>query len=97
METDESEIYMLRPEADADEGDDGWVNPEPAEDVVLEAVGATVDADPGEFDPLGEYVDTAKLAAVLDADADAERIEFTIEGHDVMVDADGNVDVELDG
>ena len=84
--------YMIRHASD--QGDDGWVSPEPADEVITDAVSTAGDVDPGDVDDLSSYVDVTALAAVLDGDDD--EISFTVEGHDVLVTSDGEIDVTVE-
>ena len=94
MGANDGEVYILRPDEEGDTDDEeAWVSPQPASRVVLEAVANAVDGDVDDFDDLDAYVNLDELAAVFD-DEDAEEISFSIEGHDVTVDAAGDVTVD---
>jgi len=77
------------------ESDDGeWVNPQPAEEVVTELVTEATDLSDDDIDDLDTYVDREELAVHLDGNP-SEPFTFTVEGHEVVVDRDGTVDVDL--
>ncbi|MBX0295494.1 HalOD1 output domain-containing protein [Haloarcula nitratireducens] len=92
MNSDEGTVYMIRGRA-ADEGGDEWVSPEPADDVITDAVVDATDRTAGEIDAIETYVDADELRAVL-GDGDSETITFDVAGHDVTVTADGEVTVD---
>jgi hypothetical protein len=94
MSANDGEVYILRPDEEGDSDDEeAWVSPQPASRVVLEAVAEAVDGDVDDFDDLDAYVDLDDLAAVFD-DEDVDDITFSVEDHDVTVDATGDVDVD---
>ncbi|SDG18511.1 HalOD1 output domain-containing protein [Halorientalis regularis] len=94
MGANDGEVYILRPDEEGDTDDEeAWVSPQPASRVVLEAVADAVDSDVDDFDDLDTYVDLDDLAAVFD-DEDVDDITFSVEDHDVTVDATGDVTVE---
>jgi|APHM01.1.fsa_nt_gi hypothetical protein len=96
MSTNDGEVYILRPGEEGDiDDEEGWVSPQPASVVVLEAVAEVVDDDVADFDDLGTYVDLEDLAAVFD-DGDVDDITFSVKDYDVTVDATGSVDVDVD-
>ncbi|MBX0322842.1 hypothetical protein EGH21_07335 [Halomicroarcula sp. F13] len=91
MKSDDGTVYMIRGGA-AGEGSDEWVSPEPAADVIVDAVVAATDLDRDDVDAIESYVDAADLRAVV-GDGDRERISFEVAGHEVTVTADGDVTV----
>ena len=94
MGANDGEVYILQPDEEGDTDDEeAWVSPQPASRVVLEAVAEAVDADLDDFDDLDAYVDLDDLAAVFD-DEDVDDITFSVEDHDVTVDATGDVTVD---
>ena len=94
MGANDGEVYILRSDEEGDTDDEeAWVSPQPASRIVLEAVAEAVDGDVDDFDDLGSYVDLDDLAAVFDDD-DVEEISFSVEDHDVTVDAAGDVTVD---
>lgn len=92
MSPNEGTPYVIR--HSSDQGDDEWVSPEPADEVVIDAVVAAGDLEPDDVDDLSSYVDVSSLAAVLDGEDD--EITFTVEGHEVLVTSDGSVDVTVE-
>jgi len=96
MGAEEGEVYILRPDenADVDEDQKAWVTPQPASEVILAEVGTEVDEDPEEFSDLEEYVNLDDLAAVFDGDEpDEESITFDVEEHEVTVHKSGDIHV----
>lgn len=91
MSSNEKSPYMIRHPGDV--GDDEWVSPEPADEVITDDVVAAGDLEPDDIEALSTYVDLSELSAVLDG-ADDE-ISFAVEGHDVVVRSDGTVDVTV--
>lgn len=89
MSSEEREVYIMQGE----EGDD-WVSPTPVRVVIMEELTGKTDLDEDDLDDLGEYVDLEELERVLHGDEDGS-LAFTVEGHNVTVDARG--DVEIDG
>lgn len=92
MSSNDGTPYMIRHESDL--GDDEWISPEPADEVITEAVAAAGDLDADDVDDLSTYVDVSALAAVLDGEDD--EITFRVEGHDVVVASDGSIDVTVE-
>ncbi|MFB6179518.1 MAG: HalOD1 output domain-containing protein [Halorientalis sp.] len=93
MGVEDGDVYILRPDEDADTDDEeAWVSPQPASEVIIEEVAAAVDSDPADFDSLDAYVDLDDLVAVFDGDEDS--ITFSVEDHEVTVAASGEIDVE---
>jgi hypothetical protein len=88
------DLYVLAP-GEGDEGGDDWVSPRPIDDGVAAAVAAETDLDFDDVDDLEGYVDPEEVAAVVESDGD-ETVTFTVEGHDVVVDASGHVRVDAD-
>lgn len=96
MGADDGEVYMLRPDEDVTDEEEGWVSPQPASEVVIDAVAEAVDEDRDEFDALDEYVDLGDLAELFSGDDEDEdaRLSFEVEGHDVTVHRSGDIDVD---
>ena len=86
-------VYIMR-EADAGDGD-GWVAPEPADEVIIDELLRATDLAREDVDPLTDHVDFEALAAVLTSDDERETLAFTVGGHDVTVSADGDIDVTV--
>ncbi|RXK49039.1 HalOD1 output domain-containing protein [Halorientalis pallida] len=94
MGANDGEVYILRSDEEGDTDDEeAWVSPQPASRVVLEAVAEAVDGDADDFDDLDVYVDLDDLAAVFDDD-ETDDITFSVEDHEVTVDATGDVTVD---
>jgi hypothetical protein len=97
MGADDGEVYMLRPDEDVtDDEEETWVSPQPASEVIIDAVAEAVEEDRDGFDALEEYVALADLAELFSGDDEDEdaSLSFTIEGHDVTVHRSGEVDVD---
>ena len=86
MSSEHGDVYILQ------EDDDEWVSPTPAGTAIREAVADETDFSLDDVDDIEEYVEFDDLQAVLDGDED--DLTFSVEGHDVTVDSDGNIDVE---
>lgn len=84
MSTENGEIYIMS--GDGDE----WVTPTPARTAIVDAVIEATDLDAGDIDDIESYVDLTDLRNVLDR---REQLTFSVEGHDVVVDETGNIDV----
>ena len=91
MSSNEGTVYLLRNRAT--EGSDDWVSPEPASDVITDAVIEATDLSADDIDALDTYVDSESLRAVV-ADGTTESLTFAVEGHDVTITADGEVSVD---
>ncbi|MEF8827711.1 MAG: HalOD1 output domain-containing protein [Haloarcula sp.] len=91
MSSNEANVYLLRNRAM--EGSDGWVSPEPASDVIADAVIEATDLAEGDIDTLDTYVDSESLRAVV-TEGTTESLTFAVEGHDVTITADGEVSVD---
>lgn len=86
MSSEDGEMYIMSPS-----GDEEWVSPTPAGAAVAEAVSESTDVSSEDIDDLGAYVDPGNVRAVLDGSD--ENVTFEVEGHDVTVTADGDIDV----
>ncbi|GGM41241.1 HalOD1 output domain-containing protein [Haloarcula argentinensis] len=91
MSSNEGTVYMLRNRAT--EGSDDWVSPEPAGDVIADAVLEATDLDADDIDGLDTYVDSESLRAVV-GERSTESLTFAVEGHDVTITADGEISVD---
>ncbi|MDT3433549.1 HalOD1 output domain-containing protein [Haloarcula sp. 1CSR25-25] len=91
MSSNEGTVYMLRNRTV--EGSDGWVSPEPASDVIVDAVIEATDLAADDIDALDTYVDSESLRAVV-ARGTTESLTFAVEGYDVTITADGEVAVD---
>ena len=95
MSAEDGEVYILRPEEGTDaDGEEGWMTPQPASEVVIEEISEEVGGDSTDVESLDEYVDLDDLAAVFDGDEEA--ITFEVEGHDVTVTEAGEITVDDD-
>lgn len=97
MGVDNGDVYILKPNEDADGDDEPWVNPQPASEVVLETVADSLDTDEDDFDDLSAYVDLDDIAAVVDKDTDEESVTFDVDDHEVTLHESGDVVVEDGG
>ncbi len=77
----------------ATEGSDDWVSPEPADEVIADAVIEATDLDADDIDALDTYVASASLRAVV-GEGTTESLTFAVEGHDVTITADGEISVD---
>lgn len=87
MSSEEHEVYVMQ----GKEGDE-WVSPTPVRIVIMDALTGTTDLDEGELDDLDEYVDLEDLESVLHEEDGS--LAFTVEGHDVTVYANGDVEID---
>ncbi|QSG11040.1 Uncharacterized protein HSBGL_0605 [Halapricum desulfuricans] len=86
------EPYIVREEdGDADDAA-AWVAPEPASDVITDAIVAESELERDEVEPLEEHVDFETLRAVLTGDRQSP-VTFSIGGWSVTVDRDGAVEI----
>jgi hypothetical protein len=95
MGANDGEVYILRSDEGDTDDEEAWVSPQPASQVVLEAVADATDGDVDDFDDLDSYVELDQLAAVFD-DEGTEEISFSVEDHEVTVEATGDVHVDAD-
>ena len=86
--TGDGDLYVL---SEDDEGE--WVTPRPVETVVVDLVTGATELSEDDLNDLKTYVDRDDLAAHLDGDS-AESLTFAVEGHDIVVDPDGTVDID---
>ena len=91
MSSNKGTVYMLRNRAT--EGSDDWVSPEPADEVIADAVIEATDLDADDIDSLDTYVDSESLRAVV-GERTTESLTFAVEGHDVTITADGDISVD---
>ena len=94
MGAEDGELYILRPDegTETDDDEEAWMTPQPASEVIIEAIIDEVEGDSADFESLDEYVARADLAAVFDGDE--ESITFEVEGHDVTVTETGDITVD---
>lgn len=92
MDSDDGRVYMIRGESDAADEADEWVSPEPAEDVITDAIADATDLAADDIGPLEEYVDAADLEALLN-EGDRDELSFELEGYEVSVTSGGDIDV----
>jgi hypothetical protein len=88
MNAADSTLYII-----GDDGDDEWVSPEPADEVIRDAVVSATDLDADDVETVEAYVDGEALAAVV-GEGDESDLIFDVEGHAVTVTSDGDVSVE---
>ena len=80
-------VYIMQDDDEAE-----WVTPTPAGVALAEAMTASTDVDEESIDDIDAYLDRESLRALLDGER-TEPLTFTVEGHDVTIDADGDIDV----
>lgn len=83
----EGEVYIM-----CDKVDEEWVSPTPVGVAISEAVVDATDLDDDDLDDLESYVDIDDLRALLDGDEEDE-LSFAVEGHEVTISEDGDIDV----
>jgi len=89
------ELYVLAWE-EGEGGESGWVSPQPIDQAVVEAVTGATGRGVDDLDDVEEYVDVSAVAALLDGDSDGDSLSFAVEGHEVTIDAGGQIRVDLD-
>lgn len=92
MSSDDGTVYMMRGSPDDGEADE-WVSPEPADEVITDAIVAATELTADEVGEIERYVDAADLRAVV-GDGEEATVTFTVEGHEVTVTADGDVEID---
>jgi hypothetical protein len=81
-------VYLMQ-----DDEDGEWLSPTPADVAVTEALRERTDLDADAIDTLDSYVDLGDLRAVLGDDR-SEPLSFPVEGHEVTIDADGEITID---
>jgi hypothetical protein len=69
------------------------VSPTPAHDAVVAAITEATDVEAEAVEELDAYLDPADLESLLDGDR-SEPLTFTVEGHEVTIDGDGEIEVD---
>jgi len=85
-------LYVLAP-GGSEEDEAGWVSPRPIDEAIVEGVTTGTDLDADDLDDIGEYVDVDEVATLLDGDGD-DSLSFSVEDHELVVDADGTIRVD---
>jgi len=88
MSSENGEVYIMQ-----DDEDEEWVSPTPAHDAVVAAITEATDVEAEAVEELDAYLDPADLESLLDGDR-SEPLTFTVEGHDVTIDGDGEIEVD---
>lgn len=86
MSSEDGEVYIMR-ETDEDE----WLSPRPARAAIVDAVASATDLDRDDLDDVDAYLDLAALERAIEA---SEPFQFSVEGHGVTVDPDGEISVD---
>lgn len=87
------EPYIVRDEdGDADDAA-AWVAPEPASDVITDAIVSKSDLERDDVEPLEGHVDFETLRAVLTGEQRPPEVTFSIGDWTITVDRDGAVEV----
>jgi len=89
------ELYVLAL-GESEGGESGWVSPRPIDEAVVSAVTAATDLEAADLGDVDEYVEVSAIAALLEGDSDDETLSFTVDDHDVVVDASGQIHVDPD-
>ena len=76
----------------SDEDGEEWVSPTPVRVAISEAVVDATDLEDDDLGDLESYVDIEDLRELLDGDRE-EDLSFAVEGHDVTISEDGDIDV----
>jgi len=88
----ERSFYLIREDA-AESETEGWLAPEPADEVIVAEVLDSTDLSREDVEPLGEHVDFERLHELLAGDSEADTLTFTVEEIEVTASADGSVTV----
>jgi hypothetical protein len=88
MSSENGEVYIMQ-----DDEDEEWVSPTPAHDAVVAAITEATDVEAEAVEELDAYLDPADLESLLDGDR-SEPLTFTVEGHEVTIDGDGEIEVD---
>lgn len=89
MSPEDGDVYVMSEE---DEGEE-WVSPTPVGIAVRDALADATDLEADDLDALEAYADMDDLRELLEGGGD-EAVSFEVEGHDVTVQPDGEIDVE---
>lgn len=76
----------------SEEDGEEWVSPTPVRVAISEAVVDATDLDTDDLDDLESYVAIDDLRALLDGDEE-DALSFSVEGHEVTISEDGDIDV----
>ena len=87
MSSENGDVYIMQ-----DEDDEEWVSPTPARDAVVDALTEATDVEADAVEALDAYLDPADLRALL-AGERADPLTFTVEGHEVTIDGEGEIQV----
>ena len=88
MSSENGGLYIMR-----DDEDEQWVRPTPAGAAIVDAVISQTDLSESDLANIHSYVDRDDLRRVLEDDG-ADPLTFTVEGHEVSVEASGEISVE---
>lgn len=92
MSSDHRDVYIIRGQDESD--DEGWLAPEPADEVIIEEIVDASDLSREDVEPLDDHVAFEELHALLaGADDGPGEVTFTVDGWSVTVGADGSVAV----
>ena len=86
MNSEDAAVYIM-----SSSEDEEWVSPTPARTAITDAVTDATELSEDEIGDLETYVERATLRAVLDGED--EDVTFDVEGHNVTVTTDGDIDV----
>ncbi len=90
MRPQDGEVYII-----SDTGDDVWASPTPVSTAIVDAVIARTELEADDLESVDTYVDAAELEDVLSGDEG--DVSFQVEGHEVVVGANGDIDVSDTG
>jgi hypothetical protein len=84
----------MRKTDDVGGDEEGWVVPEPADEVIVAEIVDRSDLSRGEVEPLSDHVDFERLHDLLaSTTTEPADLTFSIEGIEVVITADGTVTV----
>lgn len=84
----EKEVYIMQ-----DDEDEEWVRPTPAQTAIARALVSETDLAESDLGEVDTYVSLDELRTVLES-KDEDEVTFTVEGHEVTVEANGEITVQ---
>ena len=94
MSANHRDVYLMRGADDSEVGTDGWLVPEPADEVIVQEIVDSTDRSRDDIEPLSENLDFGALQELLAGDSEeTDELVFSVDGVEVTVAADGSVAV----
>lgn len=92
MSSDHRDIYVIRGDASDADDEEGWLVPEPADEVIVDEILDATALSRDDVEPLSDYVEYEQLHELLAGDG-PDDLTFAMEDVEVTVTADGSVTV----